>query len=124
MTMRCVVDAGFSLRAGERNRLSWVRSIGLGIRGRSVVFIAGVSQGWKPGVYRASELMEGKRLMRPLPQGLASTGSCSSGLAFSARSSLRIEFTRISQMVFFWAGFLPTFLVSYSRLRSSPSTCR
>ncbi len=46
--------------------------------------------------------------MRPLPPGSSSTGSCSSALAFSARSSLRIEFTRISQMVFFWAGFLPT----------------
>ena len=88
------------------------------------VFIAGVSQGWKPGVYRAPELMEGKAAYAAASRLSWESTSCSSGLAFSARSSLRMELTRISQMVFFWAGFLPTFLVSYSRLRSSPSTCR
>ena len=37
---------------------------------------------------------------------------------FSARSSFRIESTRISQM----RCFVPVFLLSYSRLRNSPST--
>src|SRR5208282_4010482 len=50
----------------------------------------------------------------------AGVSSCSrsSGAAFSARSSLRIEATRISQT----RCFLSVFLLSYSRLRSSPST--
>src|SRR2546430_12578514 len=48
------------------------------------------------------------------------TSSCSwsSGAAFSARSSFRIEATRISQT----RCFVSVFLLSYSRLRSSPST--
>src|SRR5208282_2366251 len=44
--------------------------------------------------------------------------SWSSGAAFSARSSFRIEATRISQT----RCFVSVFLLSYSRLRSSPST--
>ena len=71
VTMRCVVDAGFSLR-----RRTAIVSPGWKHRVRNscavCVFIAGVSQGWKPGVYRAPELMEGKRLMRPLPEEVES----------------------------------------------------
>src|SRR5208282_2533868 len=50
----------------------------------------------------------------------AGVSSCSrsSGAAFSARSSFRIEATRISQT----RCFVSVFLLSYSRLRSSPST--
>ena len=44
--------------------------------------------------------------------------SSSSAAALAARSSLRIEFTRISQMV----SSVLVFLLSYLRLRSSPST--
>src|SRR6266404_2292686 len=47
-----------------------------------------------------------------------SSCSSSSGAAFSARSSFRIEATRISQT----RRFESVFLLSYSRLRSSPST--
>src|SRR6266404_8237797 len=47
-----------------------------------------------------------------------SSCSSSSGAAFSARSSFRIEATRISQT----RCFDSFFLLSYSRLRSSPST--
>src|SRR5208282_2714418 len=51
------------------------------------------------------------------PAGLSSC-SRSSGPAFSARSSFRIEATRTSQT----RSFASVFLLSYSRLRSSPST--
>ena len=80
--------------------------------------IAGISQRWKPGVSRASESEE-EAAYAATSSGVNSS-SCSSGLAFSARSSLRIESTRISQMV--CSEFV--FLLSYFRLRSSPSTWR
>src|SRR6516164_5372950 len=48
----------------------------------------------------------------------ASSCSPSSGADFSARSSFRIESTLISQM----RCFESVFLLSYSRLRNSPST--
>ena len=54
------------------------------------------------------------------PSGVASSCPCSSARDFSARSSFRIVPTRISQI----RCSVSVFLLVYSRLRSSPSTCR
>src|SRR5258708_30423023 len=123
-TIRCCVEAGLSLRsrramvapgAKQRVRKSfaiWLmdtsslggtkNAILRGVSGeRSPVFAGPLSEGG--GAYAASSSV---------------ASSSSSADALAARSSLRIEFTRISQMV--CSEFV--FLLSYLRLRSSPST--
>ena len=59
--------------------------------------------------------------MRPLAPAERPPAPALPLLALAARSSLRIEFTRISQRVFSSGCFLPTLAGWYLRLRSSPS---
>src|ERR1039458_7414202 len=94
--MRCVVDAGFSLRRSnaivspaenERVRNWWVMAVFIGrLTGLEARRLPGSRVDGREAAYAAAS------------SGSCDSVSCSSGLAFSARSSLRIEFTRISQM--------------------------